>query len=327
MKSINKIAIVKLSAMGDIIHAMICLQFLKKEYPNLHIDWFVEKGFSQLLDNNPHIDNIIEVNLKNIKKDKLSIFKQIKEISKYKKNDYDLVIDAQGLLKSAIVSKLIGKHVVGFSKDSIREGIAALFYKQKVSIPYEENVIKRNLKVLCKTLDIELNEEDILNKESFLYSSEDIKDTNIIFVVGASVKNKIYPKEKFLKLAKLIKEDITVIWGNDEEHKIAQYLSQNSSNIKISKRLNLNQLKSIISNSKLVIGADTGPTHMAWALNIPSITIFGNTPEYRNTYITNINKVIKSKTKVNPLKLDKNDFSIIEINEEGIYDLVKELLE
>jgi len=73
----------------------------------------------------------------------------------------------------------------------------------------------------------------------------------------------------------------------------------------------------------MVIGADTGPTHMAWALNIPSITIFGNTPEYRNSYITPINKVVKSNSKVDPLKLNHNDFSIKEIQPKEIIKVIQ----
>jgi heptosyltransferase-1 len=91
--------------------------------------------------------------------------------------------------------------------------------------------------------------------------------------------------------------------------------------------MNLNQLKAVVANAKLIIGGDTGPTHMAWALNIPSITIFGNTPEHRNTYITPINRVVKSDSKVNPLKLDKSDFSIKEIEPQTIVTLAKELLD
>ena len=75
-----------------------------------------------------------------------------------------------------------------------------------------------------------------------------------------------------------------------------------------------------------MIGSDTGPTHMAWALNIPSITLFGPTPGYRNTYITNINKIIESKSKVNPSKINKNDYSINDINVGDIVKLAKKLL-
>jgi len=127
-----KIAIVKLSAMGDIIHAMVALQYIKKSNPTLQIDWIVEQGFTFVLEGNPHIDNILPVNLKAIKKDKFKIIEQIKLVRTYAKNNYDLVIDAQGLMKSAMTAMLLGKNRAGFSKNSIREGIASYFYEQKV---------------------------------------------------------------------------------------------------------------------------------------------------------------------------------------------------
>ena len=73
----------------------------------------------------------------------------------------------------------------------------------------------------------------------------------------------------------------------------------------------------MISQVDLVIGSDTGPTHFAWALNIPSITLFGSTPGYRNSYETEINKIIESESKVDPYNLNRNDFSIktIQVNE------------
>ena len=324
-----KIAIVKLSAMGDIIHAMVALQFIRKADPNIEIDWIVEESFRQILENNPHIDNILPINLKSIKKDKKQLFNEIKKIKSYANNHYDLVIDAQGLIKSAITSKLLGNKITGFSKNSIREGVASYFYEEKVEIAYESNAIERNLKVLCEPLNIGVKKEDILNKEPFLYYKSSPKlpiDNYIVFVVGASVENKIYPKELFLEVAKSINESILVIWANEEEKSIAQFLKEHSQNITIAPKVNLDGLKVVIHQAKLVIGGDTGPTHIAWALNVPSITLFGNTPEYRNTYVTNINKVLKSNSTVNPLKLDKNDYSIKEIDPKQVITLAKELL-
>ena len=75
----------------------------------------------------------------------------------------------------------------------------------------------------------------------------------------------------------------------------------------------------------LVIGSDTGPTHMAWALNVPSITLFGPTPGYRNTYITSINKIIESDSEVDPNKIDKNDYSIKNIIVDDIVKIAKYL--
>ena len=326
-----KIAIVKLSAMGDIIHAMVALQYIKQAKPDIQIDWIVEQGFKQLLENNPHIDNILTVNLKSIKKDKMALFSEIKKIKTYAKNNYDLVIDAQGLLKSAITSKLLGKNIAGFSKTSIREGFASYFYQEKVEIAYEKNTIERNIKVLCEPLGLSISQNQILDKKKFLYfkTSENLPiniNDYIIFIVGASIENKIYPKESFLEVAKELNQKTLVIWANEYEQEVARYLEKELENVITCPKLNLDELKRVIDGAKLIIGGDTGPTHMAWALNVPSITIFGNTPEHRNTFLTPINKVVKSNTFVDPLKLDKTDFSIREIKPETIVTLAKELL-
>ena len=135
----------------------------------------------------------------------------------------------------------------------------------------------------------------------------------------------MYSKEKFASIVNSLDENFLIAWGSEEEKNIANFISQNSKAI-ILPKLDLNSLKAIISKVDLVIGNDTGPTHMAWALNVASITLFGNTPAYRNTYLTNINKTIKSKSMVNPFKLDKNDFSINEIDEQEIIKMAKELL-
>ncbi|MFY9072925.1 lipopolysaccharide heptosyltransferase I [Aliarcobacter butzleri] len=330
----KRIAIIKLSAMGDIIHAMVALQYIKKQYPNLKIDWFVESVFAPILENNPDINEIIKLDLKSIKKDKKEILNQIKLIKKYKKNSYDLVIDAQGLIKSAIVSFFLGKNRVGFSKNSTREKLASFFYTKRVDIAYDKNAIERNVKILSQALNFEITKDDILNKKPFLfyknenevmyeYLSKDKK--NVLFVIGASWPSKMYSKEKFAKIINNLDENCLITWGNEAEKDIADFIA-NISKAKVLPKLDLNSLKAIMSKVDLVIGNDTGPTHMAWALNIPSITLFGNTPGYRNTYITNTNKIIESKSIVNPFKLDRNDFSIKEIDENEIINMAKGLL-
>ncbi|MCT7590866.1 lipopolysaccharide heptosyltransferase I [Aliarcobacter butzleri] len=330
----KRIAIIKLSAMGDIIHAMVALQYIKRQYPNLQIDWFVESAFAPILENNPDINEIIKLDLKSIKKDKKEIINQIKLIKKYEKNSYDLVIDAQGLIKSAIVSFFLGKNRVGFSKNSTREKLASFFYTKRVDIAYDKNAIERNVKILSQALNFEITKDDILNKKPFLfykneneviyeYLSKDKK--NVLFVIGASWPSKMYSKEKFAKIINNLDENCLITWGNESEKDIANFIA-NISKAKVLPKLDLNSLKAIMSKVDLVIGNDTGPTHMAWALNIPSITLFGNTPGYRNTYITNTNKIIESKSIVNPFKLDRNDFSIKEIDENEIINTAKGLL-
>ena len=324
-----RICIVKLSAMGDIIHAMVALQFIKKALPTARIDWVVEEAFKGVLENNPDIDNVLCVNLKSLKKKKSALFLQYRLLKSYSKHNYDVIIDAQGLLKSALVAKIIGaKEIVGFDKASIREGIASLFYTKKVSIPYTANTIDRNVRVSCEPLGIEVGSQDIINKKPFLVSKhvvEALPEKFLLLVIGSTWESRNYPKEKFVAVAEALGMKTLVVWGSEEEHRKALWMQEQSAFIEVLPKGSLDALKYVISHCALLIGNDTGPTHMAWALNVPSITLFGPTPINR-VYITPINKVVKSKSEVNPLKLNKQDFSIREIEAEEIVKVARKLL-
>ena len=329
-----KIAIVKLSALGDIVHAMVALQFIKSHNPEIQIDWIVEQTFVPILENNPDINAIYPVNLKALKKDKAKFWMEFKKIRQISKNNYDLVIDVQGLIKSALVSKLIGKKVAGFNKNSIREKLSAYFYDVKIDCPYHENTIDRNAKILSAPLGFSITPEQIHNKKIFLffqnknteldnYFSNEKK--NILFVIGSTWESRNYPKEKFLEVANQLQENCLVVWGNEKEYEKAQWLAKNSDFIKVLPKLNLNDLKAAISKADLVIGNDTGPTHIAFGLNIPAIILFGCTPVSR-VYQTEINKVLKSPSMVNPYKLNRKDYSIAEIKAEQLVLLAEQLL-
>ena len=329
-----KIAIVKLSAMGDIVHAMVALQFVKQNNPDIQIDWIVEECFAGVLEHNPHINAIHCVNLKALKKDKFKFFAELNKIKSYAKNSYDLVIDLQGLLKSSIVSKLLGPNV-GFDKNSIREKIAASFYERSFSISYTENVIIRNLDLVSRSLDIEIKKDTLKDKDVFLFfTKEDEEKTalfiksdqkTIIHILGSSWDSKIYPKEKFVEIINDLDENHLLVWGSKKEKEYANYISEQTS-ATILPKMDLNELKAVISKANLVIGADSGPTHFAWALNRPSITIFGPTPSKRNVLETEINKVIDCGKEIDPLNLNKKDFCIQHINSDRIVKLAKELL-
>ncbi len=329
-----RIAIVKLSALGDIVHAMVALQFIKAYHPGIEIDWVVEERFADILQHNPDISQILTVNLKALKTNKLKIFNEIKKVRGYAGNRYDLVIDAQGLLKSALTARLLGKAVAGFDSASIREKAASWFYNQTVSCPYHENTIDRNATVLSTPLGFNITSADIISKKPFLYSDNSTvsldayfptKQKTTLFVIGSTWESRNYPAEKFVKIAKALASPCLTLWGTETEKAKADWMSTQCANIKVMPKLDLNALKAAIARAHLVIGNDTGPTHIAWALNRPSITLFGPTPVTR-VYQTEINKAIKSSSLVNPYKLNKNDNSIREIDENLIIDQAKALL-
>ncbi len=330
-----KIAIIKLSALGDIIHSAFVLQFIKAKIPNAKIDWIVEEGFAQILENNPDIHAIKTVNLKSLKEKKSNIVHEIKKIKAHAKANYDIVIDLQGLLKSAITAKLLGKKIAGFDKHSTRESIAAYLYHDSYQIAYDENTIDRYRLLASKALNIPISKEEVIDKKPYMHfqasdfelSKPYFKENKptVIFIIGANWKSRIYPKELLLKVALGLDANILIPFGSPDEEKMGQWLEDKSPNITLLPKMNLNALKALISNADLLIGNDTGPSFIAWANNIPSIILFGPTPPSR-IYQTDISVTLKSSSEINHYKLDKNDFSIKEITPDAILTQAKKLL-
>ncbi len=327
-KDIQKIAIVRLSALGDIVNTAVVLQFIHEQYPDASIEWVTEEVFAPLLQEHPLIAKVHCVNLKKLKKEKtLSLLK--KTVSYLKSlGEFDIIIDVQGLLKSAIVARLIGENTHGFDKKSSRESLSALFYKTTSHISYNENIIKRNNYLVSDALDFVINDAMILKKKP-IFHVEKLQlchnKKNIAIVIGASWESKKYPKDKVAQLCNDLGEYCHIIWGNEQEEKEAIWICEHSSYATLAPKLSLKELVAFISSMDLVIGNDTGPTHMAWAQNIPSLTLFGPTTS-RMIYETPINLALQSSSAVDIFKIDKNDFSIKDIEVQDIVQKAKELL-
>jgi len=329
-----KIAIIKLSSLGDIVHSMVVLQFIKQNYPKVKIDWVVEEAYKELLTGNPNIDNIFTVNFKKIKKKK-SVFDLAIQLSKIRKiGKYDIVVDMQGLIKSALVSFFIKSDVtLGFDRKSVREKASIFFYNKTFNFPYDQNIIQRNISIISYILKINISIDLVRMKSPFLYTSKkyifnEIDDSkkNILIIPGASFKSKRYPVKKYSEIISKINANFIAIWGNDEEKILVSEIKSCEPKVHICDKLSLDELISLISQVDLIIGSDTGPTHMAWALNIPSITIYGPTPGNRNSFVSDSNRVIESDSIVNPFKINKNDFSINNIEARRIIEELKDLL-
>jgi len=324
-----KIAIVRLSALGDIFQSMIVLQFIKSRYPLAQIDWIVDSSFQDVLIGNNDIDNIIPVNLKNLKnnfsfKEFFSLIKKLKSCS-----SYDYIFDLQGLVKSALISKFIpSKNRVGFDRKSIREKFAVFFYSKSFYIPYDENVIKRYIALFNHSLELNVTNKEILNKKPiFNYQKvANNKHKKGLIIIGASFESKIYPVEKLARVINSFDFDFIVSWKTPKEKEMANELISLAHRAELSDDLNLSELKDLVADSSIVIGGDTGPTHLAWAMNVPSITIFGPTPMNRNMFITKINLGISPSNNINPYKINKKDFSISSIEPNEISLLVKKIL-
>ena len=321
-----RIAIVRLSALGDIVNTAVVLQIIHHNFPNALIDWFVEEAFAPILSGHPLLNEVIPIPLKKIKKQKsLSLLRTT--ISSLRSHEpYDHIIDAQGLLKSAIVTAFLRGPVHGFDRNSAREGVAAWFYKTTSAIPYDLNVIKRNVMVITQALNIPYSDSLIEQKApAFSVNSSHNIEKKIALVIGASWPSKCYPKEHFATLCSLLNYPFHLIWGSESEYQDALWIAQHCTNAIVADKMSLPQLVHFIASCDLTIGNDTGPTHIAWVMNRASITLFGPTNE-RMIYPTAINVAIKSPSVVDIYHINRNDFSIHEISPEDIAKKALELL-
>lgn len=315
-----KIAIVKLSALGDIVHAAIVLQFIKKHCPNAHITWLVDARFASLLKDHPLIDELVVLPLKESFK---KSYKIIKTLGKF-----DKIIDLQGLFKSAVVAKLLGKEIYGFSRESVKEKIAARLYRHKFKIDYNENIIVRNLSLVGYALIFSFDRDEILKKSPCFEICKKFKNESgkkrVLIAAFASEESKIY--DKFKDVIRLLEGcEIYLCYGSESEKTRAEAIISGTK-AKLLEKLSIKDMIDFIASCDLVIGNDSGLTHLAWAVNRPSITLFGNRPSHRNAYVTDKNLVVDMGKEIDARSIDKNDFCIREIYPETVANFAKRLL-
>ncbi|GAA8271699.1 lipopolysaccharide heptosyltransferase I [Helicobacter pylori] len=331
-----KIAIVRLSALGDIIVSAVFLAAIKECLPNAQIEWFVDERFGAILEHSPYIDKLHPIALKSALTtfNPLKIFKLFKSLRAY---EYDIVIDMQGLIKSALITQMLkAPKKVGFDYASARESLSAFFYSQKVSIAYDEPILKRNFMLLSQALNLPKEEiSQSLSSRFKVFSYQDSPKINalnlnqnkpkILFVLETSKINKTYPIERFKELALMLENfQICLLWHADEHKATTLYHAlKHQRDVLLLPKLTLNEVKALLFKMDLIIGGDTGITHLAWALQKASITLYGNTPMERFKLESPINVSLTGNSNAN---YHKKDFSIQNIDPKKIKECVLNIL-
>ncbi len=314
----------------------VFLALIKERFVNAQIEWFVDERFSAILEHSPYIDKLHPIALKSTLTtfNPLKIFKLFKSLRAY---EYDIVIDMQGLIKSALITQMLkAPKKVGFDYASAREGLSAFFYSQKVSIAYNEPVLKRNFTLLSHALNLPQKEiSEGLNSRSKVFSYQDSPKIDalnlnknkpkILFVLETSKINKTYPIERFKELALALENfQICLLWHASEDKATALYGAlKNQRDVLLLPKLTLNEVKALLFKMDLIIGGDTGITHLAWALQKPSITLYGNTPMERFKLESPINVSLTGNSNAN---YHKKDFSIQNIEPKKIKECVLNIL-
>ncbi len=314
----------------------VFLAAIKECLPDAQIEWFVDERFSAILEHSPYIDKLHPIALKSALTtfNPLKIFKLFKSLRAY---EYDMIIDMQGLVKSALITQTLkAPKKVGFDYASAREGLSAFFYSQKISIAYDEPILKRNFTLLSQALNLPKNEiSESLSSRFKVFSYQDSPKINalnwnqnkpkILFVLETSKINKTYPTERFKELALMLENfQICLLWHADEHKATTLYRAlKNQCDALLLPKLTLNEVKALLFKMDLIIGGDTGITHLAWALQKPSITLYGNTPMERFKLESPINVSLTGNSNAN---YHKKDFSIQNIEPKKIKECVLNVL-
>ena len=312
------------------------IQFIRKHIANAHISWFCDARFEQITRLLAGVDEVVALPLKDKK------FLKSFGILRQKKGQFDIIIDLQGLLKSALVSRSLGKNIFGFDRFSAKEGFASIFYTHKYSCNYDKNIILRNLELCAFALNFSFDEKEILTKEPCFLKNSRIPDKNsripnknsripdknsripsdktripnkkILIAPFASESSKCYAH--FASVIKGAKEfaQCFLVAGSEIEREKATKLA--SSGATLLAPLDLAQILEFMDTCDLIIGNDSGITHLAWAQNYATITLFGNRSGARNAFATPKNLIIQAtpKHEIDAFHIDKSDFCINDID-------------
>ena len=286
----QKHLIVKTSSLGDVVHMLPAISDAQQHIPALTFDWVVEQGFAEIPTWHPTVNRVIPVKIRQWRK---ALFSQLtrNEFSNFKTaikdTPYTKIIDTQGLLKSAVLTRLAHGEIWGYDRHSITESLASRFYHQTTSVPFKEHAITRNRLLLAKSLGYSLTDlaldYGIADNSIFKDAVTNLKQTThipqktIVALHGTSRKDKEWPIEhwdQFIKMVEQAGYSTLLPWGNDEEKSRAQHLVNQNNKAIILPRCSLTTLAGLIQNADAVIGMDTGLMHVAAAFDQKGIALY-----------------------------------------------------
>ncbi|RPI29442.1 MAG: lipopolysaccharide heptosyltransferase family protein [Acidobacteria bacterium] len=344
--AIRKILIVRLGSLGDIIHAMPAQQQLHRCLPLAEIHWLTETAYVPLLESVPGITRIWVAGLRKWSwRGSSRPFVQL--IRALRREHFDLALDFQGLLKSAIVARLSGARLVaGFGPALTRERLASSFYSDRVAAKPEEklHVVDLNLRLAerpgctngnhappfdstaprrAPIIPLEIPEAAGSRVRQKL--AENRIERPILLNPGAGWATKLWPAGHYAQLAGRIQDELEIpvvlTYGPGEES-IIEEVKQATSGC-CSFPTSIPELAALCRESRLMIAGDTGPLHLAVALGTPTVAILGPSPIWRNGPYDPADLVVKRHLPCsNCLKRTCDQFICMNIAVEEVFDAV-----
>ncbi|MDT8429310.1 MAG: lipopolysaccharide heptosyltransferase I [Pseudomonadales bacterium] len=292
--------IVKTSSLGDIIHTLPAVTDASRANREVRFDWVVEENFVEIPSWHPAVERVIPVAIRRWRRQPLATLRQ-GEISEFRKNlqryHYDLIIDAQGLIKSGILCRMAKGLTVGMNNHSSREPLATLFYNRVFSVPRTLHAVDRVRELFSRALNYSLFEDpyksNLINAGDVDYGldlarigidhsseNEDNRRPSLLFLHGTTWETKHWPLPYWRALMRLATEkgyQVKMPWGNQQELDRAKAIAKGIEGAIVLQKQTLAGLARHMAQAEGVVAVDTGLGHLAAALAVPTISLYGPT--------------------------------------------------
>lgn len=283
-----RVLIVKMSSMGDIIHTLPALTDARRLRPDLRFDWVVEEAFAEIPGWHPAVDRVIPVAIRRWRGSLMELWRsgEFREFRRaLRAEHYDLIIDAQGLIKSGIVSRISRGLTVGLSNSTIREPLATLFYNRRISVPRDMHAVERVRELFARSLNYNHDPRLLDYGLRLPPAAETVPDDgpqrpSLVFLHGTTWHNKHWPEamwKELLHLATARGYRVLLPWGSSAEHDRAARLADADPFASVLPRLSLTELARTLERAAGVAAVDTGLAHLAAALDVPAVVLYGPT--------------------------------------------------
>ena len=277
-----RVLIVKTSSLGDVIHTLPALTDAGCIYPDIRFDWVIEENFSEIPAWHPLVDKIIPMAWRRWRKNlfQLKTYREMKRFyQQLRSQSYDYVIDAQGLVKSGIITRFTRGLRCGLDRQSAWEPIANLAYQRHCAVNPDQHAVTRMRQLFAAALGYPAP-DSAADYNIHIEAASDKK--SIVFLHGTTWTTKLWPDEYWIQLAQLaVKQNYKIVlpWGNVVEKQRAEHIASvvSSPLITVLPPLNLANIGQVLMQAAAIVAVDTGLGHLAAAFEIPTISLYGPT--------------------------------------------------
>ncbi len=282
-----KVLIVKTSSMGDLVHTLPTARDMARAIPGIEIDWLSEESFADIPALSPHVSHVYRTAFRRWRKTPLAsgVRAEVRALRHALAAErYDLVLDLQGLLRSGWAASWTRSRVAGYSFRTVREPAAAFFYDVRLDLGAELGAVRRSRMAAARALGYEIDAEHPvfgLKTAAPQAIDTDALGTFAVFVPNASRESKCWPEERWIETGRWLAARgvrALVFWGNDKERERSGRLVRAVPGAVLAPRTRLAEAAAIMRASRLMLGVDTGLSHLGAALGVPGVGIYTTTP-------------------------------------------------